>query len=109
MTTASGVVKRVQTNEFINAKTRGIIGLKLHDGDKLISAVQTDGSSEIILVTRRGKALRFAEDSVRPMGRASAGIKGMKLSEGDEVTGAVIVTDDSTILLLTLLMGEDFS
>ena len=101
MTTASGVVKRVQTNEFINAKTRGIIGLKLHDGDKLISAVQTDGSSEIILVTRRGKALRFAEDSVRPMGRASAGIKGMKLSEGDEVTGAVIVTDDSTILLLT--------
>ena len=101
MTTASGVVKRVQTNEFINAKTRGIIGLKLHDGDKLISAVQTDGSSEIILVTRRGKALRFAEDSVRPMGRASAGIKGMKLSEGDEVTGAVIVTNDSTILLLT--------
>lgn len=101
MATASGVVKKVQTTEFNNAKTRGIIGLKLRDGDKLVSAITTDGKSEIILVTRRGKALRFSEDSVREMGRASCGIKGMKLAEGDEVTGAVTVTPDETILLLT--------
>ena len=101
MATASGVVKKVQTTEFNNAKTRGIIGLKLKEGDKLISSIPTDGKSEIILVTRRGKALRFAEDSVREMGRASCGIKGIKLSEGDEVTGAVTVTADESILLLT--------
>ena len=101
MATASGVVKKVQTTEFNNAKTRGIIGLKLKEGDKLISSIPTDGKSEIILVTRRGKALRFAENSVREMGRASCGIKGIKLSEGDEVTGAVTVTADESILLLT--------
>ena len=101
MATASGIVKKVQTTEFNNAKTRGIIGLKLKEGDKLISSIPTDGKSEIILVTRRGKALRFAEDSVREMGRASCGIKGIKLSEGDEVTGAVTVTADESILLLT--------
>ena len=101
MATASGIVKKVQTTEFNNSKTRGIIGLKLKEGDKLISSIPTDGKSEIILVTRRGKALRFAEDSVREMGRASCGIKGIKLSEGDEVTGAVTVTADESILLLT--------
>lgn len=101
MNTANGIVKRVQTSEFTNAKTRGIIGLKLKDGDKLISAIPTDGKSEVLLVTRRGKALRFNEDSVREMGRASCGIKGMKLSEGDEVSGAVKVSEDEKILLLT--------
>lgn len=101
MNTANGIVKRVQTSEFTNAKTRGIIGLKLKDGDKLISAIPTDGKSEVLLVTRRGKALRFNEDSVREMGRASCGIKGMKLSEGDEVSGAVKVSEGEKILLLT--------
>ena len=101
MNTANGIVKKVQTSEFANAKTRGIIGLKLKDGDKLISAIPTDGKSEVLLVTRRGKALRFNEDSVREMGRASCGIKGMKLSEGDEVSGAVRVSEDEKILLLT--------
>ena len=101
MTTAAGIVKKVQTSEFGNAKTRGIIGLKLKDGDKLISAIPTDGKSEVLLVTRRGKALRFSEDGVREMGRASTGIKGMKLSEGDEIAGAIKVTEGEAILLLT--------
>ena len=65
------IVKKVQTSEFANAKTRGIIGLKLKDGDKLISAIPTDAKSEVLLVTRRGKALRFSENTVREMGRAS--------------------------------------
>lgn len=101
MTTANGIVKKVQTSEFSNAKTRGIIGLKLRDGDKLISAIPTDGESELLLVTRRGKALRFSEKDVRCMGRASSGIKGMKLSEGDEISGAIKIEADDSILLLT--------
>ena len=101
MTTSNGTVKKVQTSEFANAKTRGIIGLKLRDGDKLISAIPTDGKSEVLLVTRRGKALRFSETDVRSMGRASGGIKGMKLSEGDEISGAIKIEENDSILLLT--------
>ncbi|MEE1166810.1 MAG: DNA gyrase subunit A [Treponema sp.] len=101
MTTASGTIKKVQTSEFANAKGRGIIGLKLKDGDKLISAIPTTGTSEVLLITRRGKALRFSEDDVRPMGRASCGVKGMKLSEGDEISGAVQVVEGESILLMT--------
>ena len=101
MTTASGVVKKVQTSEFANARVKGIIGLKLKEGDKLVSAIPTAGSSDIFLISRNGKALRFGEADVREMGRASCGIKGMKLSEGDEVSGAITYTEGESILLLT--------
>ena len=101
MTTAQGVVKKVRSTEFVNAKTRGIIGIKLNDGDKLISAIATTGTSEVMLISRRGKALRITEDSVRVMGRASCGIRGMKLSEGDEIASAVKVEADSNMILLT--------
>lgn len=101
MTTANGVVKKVRETEFTNAKIRGIRGICLDDGDKLIGAISTDGSSEILLVSRRGKALRFSGDDVRSMGRASRGIKGIKLSEGDEVAGVIKVIGGENILLLT--------
>ncbi len=101
MTTSNGVVKKVHTTEFSNAKTRGIIGLKLDAGDKLISAIQTSGDSEIMLISRRGKALRIEENTVRSMGRASRGIKGMKLLEGDEIASAVKIEPDSDIVLVT--------
>ncbi len=101
MTTAQGVVKKVRSTEFQNAKTRGIIGIKLNDNDKLISAIPTTGDSEVMLISRRGKALRITEDSVRLMGRASCGIKGMKLSEGDEIAAAVKVEQDANMILLT--------
>ena len=67
MTTSNGVVKRVRSSEFQNAKTKGIIGIKLNDGDKLISAIPTEGNSQVMLITRRGKALRINEESVRTM------------------------------------------
>ena len=101
MTTSNGIVKKVQTSEFSNAKTRGIIGLKLKSDDKLVSAIPTDGKSEVLIVTRRGKALRFNEDAVRCMVRASGGICGMKLAEGDEISGVVKVTEGENVLLLT--------
>ena len=101
MTTGQGVVKKVRSTEFQNAKTRGIIGIKLNDNDKLISAIPTTGDCEVMLISRRGKALRITEDSVRLMGRASCGIKGMKLSEGDEIAAAVKVEKDANMILLT--------
>ena len=101
MTTAQGIVKKVRSTEFQNAKTRGIIGIKLNDNDKLISAIPTTGDCEVMLISRRGKALRITEDSVRLMGRASCGIKGMKLSEGDEIAAAVKVEKDANMILLT--------
>ena len=101
MTTAKGIVKKVRSTEFANARTKGIIGIKLNDGDKLISAIPTTGHSEVMLISRRGKGLRITEDSVRSMGRASCGIKGMKLSEGDEVAAAVKVEPDASMILMT--------
>jgi DNA gyrase subunit A len=101
MTTANGVVKKVRSTEFQNAKTRGIIGIKLNDNDKLISAIPTTGDSDIMLISRRGKALRIKDDAVRSMGRASCGIKGMKLSEGDEIAAAVKVETDASMILMT--------
>jgi DNA gyrase subunit A len=98
MGTARAVVKKVKTSEFANAKTRGIIAINLDEGDKLVSALLTKGSDEIVLISRRGQALRTHEDNVRAMGRSSRGITGMKLSKGDELTGMLRVdknTDES--------------
>ncbi|MDR1574669.1 MAG: DNA topoisomerase (ATP-hydrolyzing) subunit A [Treponema sp.] len=87
MGTARGVVKKVKTAEFANAKTRGVIAINLDGGDKLVSALLTKGSDEVVLISRRGQALRTHEDSIRAMGRSSRGVTGMKLSGGDELTG----------------------
>jgi DNA gyrase subunit A len=91
MGTARGVVKKVKTSEFANAKTRGIIAINLDDGDKLVSALLTKGSDEVVLISRQGQALRTSEDQVRAMGRSSRGIAGMKLTNGDELTGLLRV------------------
>ncbi|MDR0442023.1 MAG: DNA topoisomerase (ATP-hydrolyzing) subunit A [Treponema sp.] len=91
MGTARAVVKKVKTSEFANAKTRGIVAINLDEGDKLVSALLTKGSDEVVLISRRGQALRTHEDHVRAMGRSSRGITGMKLSNGDELTGLLRV------------------
>ena len=87
MGTARAVVKKVKTSEFVNAKTRGIVAINLDEGDKLVSALLTKGNDEVVLISRRGQALRTHEENVRAMGRSSRGITGMKLSKSDELTG----------------------
>ena len=93
MGTSRGVVKKVKTSEFANAKTRGIIAINLDDNDKLVSALLTKGNDEVVLISRRGQALRTHEDNVRAMGRSSRGVAGMKLAEGDELAGMLRVDD----------------
>ena len=101
MATSKGVVKKVRTSDFSNAKTRGIIAINLDEGDKIVSAILTDGSNELVLVSRRGQALRFTEQDVRFMGRASRGVCGLRLSNEDELAGAVCVNSDEKMLLMT--------
>ena len=101
MATSKGVVKKVRTSDFSNAKTRGIIAINLDEGDKIVSAILTDGSNELVLVSRKGQALRFTEQDVRFMGRASRGVCGLRLSNEDELTGAVCVNSDEKMLLMT--------
>jgi len=91
MGTARAVVKKVKTSEFVNAKTRGIAAIKLDEGDKLVSALLTKGNDEVVLISRRGQALRTHEEHIRAMGRSSRGITGMKLSKSDELTGVLRV------------------
>ena len=101
MATSKGVVKKVQTTEFVNAKTRGIIAINLDKGDRLVSAMLTEGKHEVVLVTRQGLALRFSEEAVRSMGRASRGITGIRLGKGDELAGVVRIESKSEMLLAT--------
>lgn len=101
MSTANGTVKKCKTTEFANAKTRGVIGIKLHDGDHLVSAMLTSGNDDAMLITRKGQALRVSEESVRPMGRASSGVTGIRLASGDEVAAAISVEQNKDALVIT--------
>jgi DNA gyrase subunit A len=101
MGTLRGVVKKVATNNFVNAKTRGIIAINLDDGDRLVSACLTHGEDEVVLITRKGQALRMAEKCVRPMGRSSRGVCGIKLENADELTAMLRVSTEEKMLVLT--------
>jgi DNA gyrase subunit A len=101
MATTRGIVKKVTTDQFSNAKTRGIIAIKLDEGDHLRNALLTSGSDELFLVTRLGRGLRFIEGSVRAMGRASRGVLGIRLAKGDELAGVMALTEGEDMLLVT--------
>ena len=101
MATRQGVVKKVAISEFVNAKTRGIVAIKLDQGDSLVTAQLTSGKDEVVLVTRQGNALRCHEDSVRAMGRSSHGVQGIRLSEKDELAGVAMVHDGEQMLLVS--------
>lgn len=101
MATARGVVKKVTTSAFINAKTHGVIAIKLDSGDRLVSALLTSGNNDIICITRCGNALRFGEDQVRSSGRVSRGVQGIRLQKEDELAGVLWVEEGAQILLVS--------
>jgi DNA gyrase subunit A len=101
MGTARGVVKKVAVNEFTNAKTRGIIAIRLDEGDKLVSALLTGGRDEVVLISRKGRALRTHEEHIRAMGRSSHGVTGMKLGSDDELSGLIRMNDGEKMLIIS--------
>jgi len=101
MATRRGVVKKVAISDFANAKTRGIVAINLDQGDGLVTALLTSGKNEVVLVTRKGNALRFGEEAVRAMGRASHGVQGIRLSDKDELAGVAMVVEGEQMLLLS--------
>jgi DNA gyrase subunit A len=101
MGTLRGVVKKVATSEFINAKTRGIIAIRLDEGDRLVSACLTRGQDEVVLITKRGQALRISEGDVRVLGRATRGVAGIRLKNEDELASMLRVNSEEKMFLLS--------
>ena len=100
--TKNGVVKKTPLSAYGNVRAMGIYAIKFREGDELIDVRITDGTNEVVLATRRGKAIRFHESDVRPMGRHTEGVMGIRLGKGDDVVGMVVVTrPDETLLSAT--------
>ena len=85
--TKNGQIKKTELDEYENFREKGIIGVKVDDGDILLNAALTDGTCDLLIATKGGQSIRFGEDQVRPMGRGAYGVKGIDLGEGDEVVG----------------------
>jgi len=100
MATALGTVKKTSLDEFANPRKAGIIAVDLDAGDFLIGAALTDGKHDVMLFSDGGKAVRFDEDDVRPMGRQARGVRGMALEPGQNVI-AMLVAEDETQSVLT--------
>src|SRR5690606_4644906 len=83
---------------YSNPRTAGIIAIQIDEDDKLIGVVETDGESDLVLASRNGMAIRFAESDARPMGRTAFGVRGMQLREGDEVVGLEVMAPETTLL-----------
>ncbi|MDZ7291032.1 MAG: DNA gyrase subunit A [candidate division KSB1 bacterium] len=99
--TRKGVVKKTVLSQFGNPRRTGINAMVIDEGDALIEAKITDGSTDIMLGTRSGKAIRFHENEVREMGRGAAGVKGIELESRDHVVGMVILKREATILVVS--------
>jgi DNA gyrase subunit A len=101
LATTLGRIKRIDLEEFAAVRPSGLIAMTLENGDELSWAHLTSGKDEILLITRRGQALRFAEDEVRSMGRTAAGVQGIRLGKGDKVTSMEIVEKGGSLLIVT--------
>lgn len=102
--TKKGIVKKTSVEAFSRPRTNGINAITINEGDQLLEAKLTSGSSEILIANKNGRAIRFNEENVRPMGRSAAGVRGMKLdSEDDFVVGMVCIDDieNQSILVLS--------
>ena len=102
LATRKGIVKKTEFAQYNTPlKSEGIIAVNLRDGDELVDAFLTHGEDDVLLVSRKGQAIRFPNDAVRPMGRVTGGVIGMKLRSGDEVIAAMIADDTADLLVVT--------
>ena len=101
MATRGGVIKRTELSEFTNLRKTGLIAIILKEDDELIAVRLTDGAKELLMGSRNGMAIRFAESELRPTGRASMGVKSMALDEDDEVVDLSIVEEGKQVLSIT--------
>jgi DNA gyrase subunit A len=90
MCTKNGVIKKTPLSEYSRPRTNGIIAINVREGDELLAANLTNGSNDIVLAVKGGKAVRFNETDARPVGRNASGVKGITVPEGDEVVGMVV-------------------
>ena len=103
MVTSHGTVKRTEVSEFENIRRSGLIAQKLPEGEELKWVVTTSGKDEILIVTKKGKAIRFKEDDVRSMGRAAGGVRGIKLNGSDMVVEAGVIRDPKISSLMVVM------
>ena len=100
--TRRGIVKKTEISEFSNIRTNGIKAILLNEDDELFEVSVTDGEKDIILGASNGKAIRFSESDIRPMGRIAAGVRGLKVEPGQQMVGMAIVnTDGDEIVIAT--------
>ncbi len=103
LTTKNGTVKKTKLSEFENIRRSGIAAIKLDKSDELVASKLTDGDGDVILTTREGKAIRFAEAEVRPIGRSAQGVRGIKIATTDTVIGMDIIGKSEKLDLLTIM------
>jgi len=99
--TRLGQVKKTTFSEYDKSRRDGFIAISLREGDELVRVIQVSGTEDVFMVSREGMTIRFAEDEVRPTGRAAQGVIGMRLRAGDEVVSCDVARDDAAILLVT--------
>jgi DNA gyrase subunit A len=100
--TKNGVVKKTELGAYNTPlKSDGIIAIKMRDGDELVGVRHSTGENDVLMVSKKGQAIRFRETDVRAMGRDTSGVTGMKLRSGDEVISLNIAEDDSDLLVVT--------
>jgi DNA gyrase subunit A len=99
MATAMGTVKKTVLSDFSNPRKAGIIAVDLDPGDYLIGAAITDGQHDVMLFSDAGKAVRFDENDVRPMGRQARGVRGMQLDDGQQVIAMLVAEDEQQSVL----------
>ena len=105
MSTRMGTVKKTPLDDFSNPRKAGIIAVDLDEGDFLIGAALTDGQHDVMLFSDGGKAVRFDENDVRPMGRNARGVRGMMLDEGQSVIAMLVAEDEQQSVLTATLNG----
>jgi len=101
LATKNGLVKKTDLMEYDNIRKGGLTAVTLRENDELIGVRLTDGTQDLILVTRNGMAIRFNETDVRPLGRVSQGVRGIKLDEDDYVIGMGATIDNASLLVVT--------